>query len=124
MQPRDGTPYGQPQPQGRPAPALVGIEAFALGGSNSPAVLATFTVRLGRAIRVHGVRLMQGRQGGEWIAWPQRKDQASGTWSNIVDVPDAATEQVRDLARAAYDQAAASAPQAAPQRDDLDDMPF
>lgn len=106
-----------------PTPPLVTVEGFRLGGGTSPAVLATFSVRIGRGFLVHGVRLVEGRNGGRFLGWPQRKDPDSGTWSPIIEVPPAISTATEEQAQAAYE--AATAVQAVPQRDDyLDDLPF
>ena len=116
MEPRNtGTPQGQA--------AQVALDDFRLGGP-TPSVVATFTVRLGRALRIHGVRLVEGRNGGRFIGWPQRKDPITEQWSNLVDVPEWVTDATRDQAEAAYLAAIPQAP-AAQQRDDgLDELPF
>jgi DNA-binding cell septation regulator SpoVG len=109
--------------QERPQGAQVAILNLHLGGP-TPAVLAVFTVRLGRAVLVHGCRLVQSRAGGVFLSWPQRKDPGTGAWTDIIEVPDAVTALVRDAAQAAY-EAAIPHRQAAPDRDDdLDGLPF
>jgi DNA-binding cell septation regulator SpoVG len=101
----------------------VTVEGFHLGGGPTPAVLATFDVRLGRALVIRGVRLREGRNGGQWVAWPGRKDLDTGEWFDVIVVPDWISTAVRDQAQAAYEAAAASPP-AVPPQDDLDGLPF
>jgi DNA-binding cell septation regulator SpoVG len=107
--------------QDRPQGTQVAILNFHLGG-NTNAVLATFDVRLGRALVIRGVRLLEGRNGGRWCGWPGRKDQATGEWSDVIEVPEWISTAVRDQASAAF-EAATAAPQAVPPQDDLD-LPF
>lgn len=54
------------------------------------------------SIRINGVAIVESKDGGYFLSFPQRKDSKQDRWFSIVDVEGKLKDKIRDAVMGAY----------------------